>query len=218
VESELRGIDDVNAVRIHLYRNQLRVYYTKSGEGRMLLLDIDMSNPNKNDWRWFLDTGHAVCGSTDMYLDKDDPLIEFSSMVGRVYFGETGYNDLGKAIDWKFWTNYKTYGSGSSKKRIKRFRPIVRVEDADYTMSVGKDMDFANKPDMRAYVVSGGGAKFGAFKWADGTKWGKNRQVMNQSAMSGRGNFIQYRFERKGVNTPVELYGYISQYKVGAPK
>jgi hypothetical protein len=228
VESELQGIDDIKAVRLHLYRNQLRVYYSKNGEGRMLLLDIEMSVPTQGDWRWFLDTGHPVCGSANMYLDKDDPLIEFSSVVGRVYFGETQYNDLGKKIDWKYWTPYKTYGyrrrngqsfgGASTKKRIKRFRPIVRVEDADYTMSVGKDMDFENNPDMRAYVVSGGGAKFGNFKWGDGTKWGKKKQVMNTSGMSGRGNFIQYRFEREGVNTPVELYGYVAQYKIGKPK
>jgi hypothetical protein len=228
VESELQGLDDIKTVRLHLYRNQLRVYYTKGGEGRMLLLDIEMSVPTQQDWRWFLDTGHPVCGSANMFLDKDNPLIEFSSKVGRIYFGETQYNDLGKKIDWKYWTPYKTYGyrrrngqsfgGASTKKRIKRFRPIIRVEDADYTMSVGKDMDFENNPDMRAYVVSGGGAKFGAFKWGDGTKWGRKKQVMNIAGMSGRGHFIQYRFEREGVNTPVELYGYVAQYKIGKPK
>lgn len=228
VESELRGMDDVTQVRLALYRNQLRVYYTKAGEGRMLLLDIELSVPSSGDWVWLMDTGHAMCGSSDMYLDKDDPLIEFSSLVGRVYYGETQGSDVGKALDWKYWTNYKTYGyrrrngqsfgGASTKKRIRRFRPIIRTEDADYTMSVGRDFDFNNTPDMRAYVVSGGGAKFGFFKWGDGTHWGSQKQVMNLSSMSGRGNFIQYRFERKGVETPVELYGYVAQYKVGTPK
>lgn len=228
VESELQGLDDVNDVRLHLYRNQLRVYYSKNGEGRMLLLDIELSNPSASDWRWFLDTGHAVCGSTDMYLNQNDPLIEFSSLVGRVYYGETQYSDIGKALDWKYWTNYKSYsyrrrngqsfGGASTKKRVRRFHPIVRTQDADYTMSVGRDQDFNNNPDMRAYVVAGGGGKFGAFKWGDGTKWGKQKQVMNLSSISGRARFIQYRFERKGVETPVELYGYVAQYKIGKPK
>ena len=101
---------------------------------------------------------------------------------------------------------------------MKRFRPIVRTVDANYTMLVGKDMDFANRPDMRQYVVSGGGAKWGNFVWGDGTKYGRNRMIDEKSAMSGRGRHIQYRFERKGVETPVELYGYISQVKEGRPK
>lgn len=228
VESELQGMDDVTQVRLHLYRNQLRVYYTKQGEGRMLLLDIELSTPSNADWVWLLDTGHPVCGSADMYLDKDDPLIEFSSLVGRVYYGEMQGSDVGKALDWKYWTNYKTYGyrrrngqsfgGASTKKRIRRFHPIIRTEDADYTMSVGRDFDFNDTPDMRAYIVAGGGAKFGAFKWGDGTTWGKKKQVMTLSPISGRGNFIQYRFERKGVETPVELYGYVAQYKIGTPK
>jgi len=230
VEGELQGMDDVTQVRLHLYRNQLRVYYTKAGEGRMLLLDIELSNPSASAWVWMLDTDHPMVGSCDLYLDKDDPLIEFSSLVGRAYYGEVedNFNDVGKALDWKYWTNYKTYGyrrrngqsfgGASTKKRIRRFHPIVRTEDSDYTMSVGRDFDFKNQPDMRAYVVSGGGAKFGSFKWGDGTHWGKAKQIMTLTSMSGRGNFIQYRFERKGVDTPVELYGYVAQYKIGTPK
>lgn len=228
VEPELQAIDDTEDVRLHLYRNQLRVYYTKNGEGRMLLLDIDLSDPARSDWRWFLDTGHPVIGSANLFLDEGNPLIEFSSKVGCVYYGETQYSDLGKALDWKYWTNYKSYGyrrrsgqsfgGASTKKRIRRFRPIIRTDNADYTMSVGKDMDFADNPDMRAYIVKGAAATFGSFKWGDGTKWGKKKQIQNLAPMSGRGNFIQYRFERKGVETPVELYGYVAQYKTGRPK
>jgi hypothetical protein len=223
IQPELQGISNMNTVRLDIYRNQLRVYYAKNPKGyadRMALLDLETM-------QWFLDTGHPVMGSMNLYLDNNE-LIEFSSLVGAAYYGETQGSDLGKKIDYKFWTNYKTYayrkrsgqtfGGASAKKRIKRFRPIVRTVDADYTLSVGKDMNFQNTPDMRAYEVSGGGAKWGAFKWGDGTKWGTQQQVQNRSGMSGRGEHIQYRFERNGVETPVELYGYISQYKIGRQK
>jgi hypothetical protein len=135
-----------------------------------------------------------------------------------MFTGERNYSDAGKAIDYKYWTPYKKYGSGASKKRVKSFRPVVRVATANYTLSVGKDMDFDNSPDMRAFVVSGGGANWGAFVWGDGTKWGGRKLVQRKAGMSGRGNHIQYRFERSGVETPVELYGYISQLKEGKPK
>lgn len=221
MEPEFAAIPDKSKVRFHLYRNQLRVYYpgpTSANNDRCAILDIPNSNFNSRDFRWYRDTGRHVAGSLEWNQDPGNDLIEFSSRAPWVFRGERGYSDVGKAIDFKYWTAYKTYGSGASKKRVKRFRPVVRTVDADYTLSVGKDMDFQDDPDMRAYIVSGGGAKWGAFVWGDGTKFGKNKLVDKPAPMSGRGRYIQYRFEREGVETPVELYGYISQVKVGRPK
>lgn len=224
VQPILQGIVDPTKVRMNVYRNQLRVYFPTSPSATndtTLIYDIELQE-------WFMDTDHQVAGAADLYLDKGDPLVEFSSVVGAVYYGETQYSDLGKMIDWKYWTNYKTYGyrrrngqtfgGASAKKRIKRFRPIIRTADADYTMLVGKDMDFANNPDMREYIVASGGAKWGQFVWGDGTKFGKTRSVQNAAGMSGRGFHIQFRLERKGVETPVELYGYVALYRMGTQK
>lgn len=213
MQPEFSSIVDKSKVRFHLYNNMLRVYYAKAPSpvnNRMALYDIAYD-------QWFMDTGRIVSGSLEWNQD-DSELIEFSSQIPWLFRGDTGGNDLGKPIDWKYWTNYKKYGSGASRKRVKRFRPVLRTVDANYTMLVGKDMDFANRPDMREYIVSGGGAKWGSFVWGDGTKYGRNKMIDKQSAMSGRGRHIQYRFERKGVDTPVELYGYIAQIKEGRPK
>lgn len=223
LQPEFQSISDVSKVRIHVYRNQVRVYYPKSPSStnnRMALYDLELK-------QWFLDTDHPVSGSAELYLD-DNELVEFHAVVGQVMFGETQFSDLGKKIDWKFWTPYKTYayrrrtgqtfGGGSAKKRIKRFRPVVRITEAPFNMLVGKDMDFANDPDMRIYSVSGTGAVWGGWVYGDGTKYGTTRQIQNRAGMSGRGQYIQYRFERSGVETPVELYGYIAMYKVGRQK
>lgn len=213
MEPEFQNIQDKSKVRLHLYRNQLRVYYAKTPSTEndlMAVYDLEFKE-------WFIDTGKHILGSLEFTQDENQ-LIEFSSRVGQMFNGETGYSDMGKAIDWKYWTNYKIYGSGASRKRIKRFRPIVRTQNANYTMLVGKDMDYNNTPDLREYIVSGGGAQWGSFVWGDGTKWGKKKIIDRKSAMSGRGRHIQYRFQRKGVETPVELYGYIAQLKEGRPK
>lgn len=220
VQSRLGGISDVSKVRIQVYRNQLRVYYphgTAASNNEMLLYDLEQK-------QWVMDTGHQVTGSAALSLDNNE-LLEFSNLVGRVMYGEVQYSDLGKALDWQYWTPYKTYayrrrngqtfGGGSAKKRIKRFRPVVRITESSFNMLVGKDMDFANQPDMREYLVDGGGAKWGSFDWGDGTVYGGRNQINNKSGMSGRGQYIQYRFQRLGVETPVELYGYIAQYKMG---
>jgi hypothetical protein len=87
-------------------------------------------------------------------------------------------------------------------------------------MWVGRDIDFQKKPDMRAYAVSGEGATWGGgATWgansSNPTIWGSTRLVDRASPMSGRGKYTQYRFEKKGVDTPIELYGYIAIYKAG---
>lgn len=223
VQPELQTIQDRSQVRFHIYRNQLRIYYNKAPNahnGNMLLYDVELT-------QWFMDTGRNMAGSLELYLD-DNQLVEFSSLVGMLVYGETQFSDLGKSLDYQYFTNYKTYGykrrtgqafgGASAKKRIKRFRPIIRTADADYTMLIGKDMNFANNPDLREYIVSGGGAKWGSFRFGDGTLWGKAAQIQNAAGMSGRGFYIQYRFLRQGVETPVELYGYVALYKIGTQK
>lgn len=220
VQRELQTIQDPSKVRFHLYRNQLRVYYPKSPSSfnnQMLLLDMDMTSKESPEGEWFMDTGRYVVGSLELNQDENQ-LVEFSSRVGQLFNGETGTSDMGKAIDWKYWTNYKAYTSGAAKDRIKRFRPILRGQDSDYTMQVGKDIDFQNNPSMKDHRVSSSGARWGAFVWGDGSRWGSTRNVDSAVAMNGRGKYTQYRFERRGVDTPVELYGYISQLKSGRPK
>lgn len=217
---ELNSIQDVSKVRLHLYNNQLRVYYPSTGSAyndRMLLLDLTYSNFQKRDFQWFMDTGRPVAGSLEWNQDNNE-LIEFSSRTPWMLRGEQNYSDVGKAIAFRYWTKYKNYGSSASKKRIKRFRPFLRTVTSDYSLLIGRDLDFQNDPDMREYLVSGGGAKWGAFVWNDGTKFGKRKYIDKKSAMSGRGNQIQYRFEREGVETPVEIYGYFCLLKVGVRK
>lgn len=218
IEPLLHDIPDVSKVRLHLYRNQLRVYFPSKGSGfadTMALLDLTEST--NTDFQWFIDTGRYVAGSLEWTQDNNE-LVEFSSLIAQAYMGEQGFSDMGKPIDWKYWSHYNIYGSGFSLKRVKKFRPILHSADSNYTMQVGKDMDYANNPDMRDYVVSGGGATWGNFAWGDGTKFGQSALVDNRAGMSGRGKHIQYRFERKGVETPVFLLGWLSMVKVGRPR
>lgn len=217
IEPALQSISDVRKVRFHIYRNQLRVYYpsgTDTQSEDMLLLELSTKDSNKY-LQWFHDTGRPVIGSLE-WGTKNNELIEFSSRVGALYLGENGESDLGKAINFVYWTNYKMYGSGAAKDRIKRFRPFVRPTDSSYVLTVGKDINFADNPVLTDYAVDAGGAKWGSFSWNDGTKWGDGNQLVdNKVAMSGRGKHTQYRFECNYVDAPVELYGYVALVKSG---
>lgn len=217
----LSQIQDIKKVRLHIHDNQLRVYYAKSPDTtptEMAIFDIDQSGSNPANFQWFYDSGRSAVGSLTWYLDENE-LIEFSSRIGAIYKGNTGLSDAGKPIAFKYWTAYKTYGSGAAKDRIKRFRPIVRPAAVPYYLSVGKDVNFNNKPDMRDWLVDAGGALWGNFQWNDGTKWGAGTNLVdNTSAMSGRGKHTQYRFEKTAVDVEVEIYGYIALVKSGRPR
>lgn len=214
VEPELSAITDPSSVRIKVQGNRLRVYYTKSPQDyadRCLVYDIVYK-------QWFLDDGKATGGALDWYLDNNE-LIETSSRVGALYYADRGYSDLGKPIDFKYWTAYKTYTSGSAKDRVKKFRPVLRATSSAYYMMIGKDIDFQNSPDMRPYLVSGQGAVWGGGEvWGGGARWGSQKLVNNTAGMSRRGRHSQYRFEKEGVDTPVEIIGYIAQVKAGRPR
>lgn len=213
VHPELKKILDVDKVRLHVYNNQLRVYYNRNPDPSityMLLLEIE-------DNQWYRDTGRPVMGSME-WTHNDNELVEFSSKAGWLFFGERGYSDLGKRIDFKYWTSYRSYGSGAAKDRIKRFRPIVRPAQSSYYLKVGKDIDFQNKPVMRDWLVDSGGAPWGTFNWGDGTVYGGSKVIDNTSPMSGRGKHTQYRFEHDGIDQPVNLLGYIALIKSGRPR
>jgi hypothetical protein len=212
VETELQQCDP-NTVRLHLYRNQLRVYYRKAASpATQYMLMYDIQNR-----QWFRDTGRQVLGSIEWTLN-DNELVEFSSRAGWMFFGEQGYSDAGKPIDFKLHTAYKAYGSGAAKDRIKKFRPIVRPSAQPYDLMVGRDIDFQDTPKMNKFRVDSGGAVWGSFKWGDGTIYGGKKVVDNATPMTGRGKFTQYRFEHKAVEQPVEIYGYISLIKSGRVK
>lgn len=218
VHRELAQIQDPKKVRLHVYNNQLRVYYSRKPNTEvncMLLLELDETTPNKY-LQWFKDTGRPVAGSLEWFQDENQ-LIEFSSKAGWMFFGERSNSDLGKAIDFKYWTGFKIYGSGIAKDRIKKFRPIVRPTNQPYYLLVGKAVDFNPDPlPLQPWLVDSGGAKWGSFIFGDGTKFGRGSRLVDAtSPMSGRGKATQFRFECSRVETPVFIYGYFALVKSG---
>lgn len=217
IEPLLQSITDPTKVRFHIYRNQLRVYFpsgTDTQSEDMVLLELSRRDSNKY-LQWFHDTGRPVTGSLELTQDNNE-IVEFSSRVGAIYTGESGRSDLGKAISFKYYTPYKVYTSGSAKDRIKTFRPYIQPSTSSYTMQVGKDIDYANNPTMKDYLVDPGGAKWGEFIWGDGTVYGGGTELVDSKvSMSGRGKRTQYRFECDLVDAVVELLGYMASVSGG---
>lgn len=217
MQPELSTIQDLETASLAIHKNNVRLYYSKAPNvqvDRCVVFDSVFQ-------QWFLDTGKAVMGAMSVVIGNVPKLVEFSSRAGWILYGEEADSDLGKAIDFKYWTPYKAYGTGSSKKRIKRFRPVLRASQARYSMKVGVDFNFTNKPKLNDYLVSGEGETWGGGSlWGQGADvtWGSTSLVDNPTQASGRAEHIQYRFEKKGVDTPIEIYGYIILYKEGRPR
>lgn len=215
IQPELSTIQDLETASIAIHNNLVRLYYSKSPNtqvNRSVVYDTVYE-------QWFLDTGKPIMGALSVVISNRPLLLEFSSLAGWILYGDKAESDLGKAIDFKYWTPYKAYNSGASKKRIKRFRPILRASRSRYSMKVGIDFNFTNKPKMNDYLVSGEGPTWGGGgTWGGGTTWGSTSLVDNATQASGRAEHIQYRFEKKGVDTPIEIYGYIILLKEGRPR
>ena len=212
VQPELDKIQNLDTATMSVFNNQLRIHYAKKPStlvDRVLMYDMVFQ-------QWFMDTGHPVAASMPARIGDRTELLEISSRAGWVFLGERGYSDMGKAIDFKYWTPYKIYTSGSAKDRIKRFRPVLRASQSRYNMLVGRDIDEQNKPAMRNYLVSSDGATWGGGEtWGGGKTWGSVSLVQKAAPMSGRGKSTQFRFEKKGVETPIFLIGYIAVIKSG---
>jgi hypothetical protein len=205
VQPEFDNIISDNNTAVKVYNNQVRVYYTPSGQAanNRVLLYNDIYR------QWFMDTGSYTGLPGVFQQDQGNPLVEASSLYGALFYAEVAYNDLGGPIDMKYWTPYNKYISAMSKDRVRKFHPEIRPGDTTFVMQIGKDVDFANSPLMQNYTVSSGGNAWGGSTTVWGAfKWGGNTYQDTPVSMSGRGQHTQYRFERYGANTPVELYGY----------
>ena len=219
IQPEFDSIQDKSRCTLIVWNNGVRIYYPDAGSAynnKMLLLDLVYN-------QWFMDDG---CYTTLPFIFKQDignPLYEASSVTGAIYKAEQAYSNLGAPFWVRYWTPYNKYLSGASKDRIKVFRPIIRPSGFTFTMQIGKDINFQNSPEMKDFIVQATGATWGGgWTWGalsiNPAEWGSSTITQQKTSMSGRGLHTQYRFERYGANTPVELYGYISILKSGRIK
>lgn len=213
IQPEIKNIDDIDTIDSVLTDREWRIYYKRLGDDqhqRMFLFDIRYKE-------WFLDTDTYTRLPVVRTLESNQ-LVEASSNVGALYLGEQDYAQLGAPIDWKYWTNYKKYGSGISKDRVRTFRAIFEAPDRTFTVQVGKDADFDNDASYKSVVLQTDGILYdGGETYGSATAiYGRGTRVADPKvSLSGRAKNTQYRFEKYGAYTPVRLYGYEAVIKSG---
>lgn len=206
IQNEVDSIATKTKASAVIHDNYYRLYYTTQtsgvNDGGLLFDTINKL--------WLRDTGVFVARP---FTTEDQTLIEGSSVVGTLYFAESDYNDLGRPINFKYYTNY--FGSGLNKIFLRRVLPAVRLQTAPYDIDVMLDMDQRNTAAI-SYTISAqaSGSSWGSSEtWGGSAVWG-SATVSTPKPLAGTEAFWhQVRFEKNGVNTPVEILSILLQMR-----
>lgn len=150
------------------------------------------------------------------YQDADDEqqLIEFSSVAPTAYIAEQGYNSLGAPIDFEYRLNYDSMNAPAQRKRLRRYYPLLQGVDSTFPIQLAMDKDFQDSPRVKDQMLVTNGAKWGEFKWGDGTVFGGNTSFKpKRQSYSGYAHYWQLRVMRKAVNNRVAFIGAQFSYK-----
>lgn len=160
---------------------------------------------------------------TETYIDspivlETNVLIEGSSLAGVLYYAESAFSDLGKPLNFKYWTKY--FGDGLRKIFLRRVLPSIRLQTQPYNLNVYIDIDQRNTASI-AYMVAaqasgnlwGGGS---SVTWGGGSSivWGSSTVSTPKTLRGTEAYWHQIRFEQAGVDTPVELLSYALEERV----
>lgn len=194
-----------------VWKNQVRFYMTSQGSTNndiCVIFDKDLKE-------WLLDTDVHVNRAL-YYNDADDDhqLVEFSSQRAIAYLAEQGYNSLGAPIDFEYRLKYDSMKSPMQRKRLRRFYPILQGVDSTFVLQLAMDKDFEDSPKVKRQLLTTNGAKWGEFKWGDGTIYGGDKSFKpKRQSYSGYAYYWQLRVIRKGVNNRVAFVGAQFTYK-----
>jgi hypothetical protein len=93
---------------------------------------------------------------------ENNTLVEGSSLAGVLYYAEQAFSDLGKPLNFKYWTKY--FGDGLHKIFLRRVIPSIRLQTQPYNLNVYIDINQLNTASIR-YTVA---AQASGITWGGG--------------------------------------------------
>lgn len=206
VQTEIDDIADKTEGAAIVQGNYYRLYYPKTGS-------------TKNDSTLLWDTlNNFWLKDTNTYVDKpfttqDDTLIEGSSLIGAVYRAEQAYSDLGRPIEFLYWT--KIFGDGLRKLFLRRFTPSIRLQTQPYSLNIYIDID-QNNVNVLSYTLDAlaSGSTYGSGALYGTATYGSRAVGIPETFAGTEAYWHQIRYEQTGVDTPVELLSYVLQVRV----
>jgi hypothetical protein len=211
VQTEVDTIVDKTECSAVIHNNYYRLYYGSTGSTAN---DACLLWDTLNNF-WLRDSGTYI---DKPFLNEVGELYEGSSLVGALYNAEVAYSDLGKPIEFIYWTKY--FGDGIRKILLRRVIPSIRLQTQPYELNIYIDIDQRNTIPLR-YTID---AQASGGLWGEGSPWlwgaGGDIQwgsatVSSPTVLRGTEAFWhQIRFEQTGVDTPVEILSYVLEMRV----
>lgn len=215
VAAILRNTANLSKIKLFVNDKKLYVSYTPTGQTNnqhRLVYDLTFSE-------WLSDeetyTNYGI--SWNSQSDTGQFVIA-SSQVGALYYGDTGYNDLGKPIKFDWWSKYMSFGSPAAKHRIKRYYPFLQGEDGNYTVDCQIDQDNRNSPASNPVNVSTATHRYGdsglvygsVASGGSGLTYGSGVLGPTRITVPGSYHKTQFRFVQAGVDNPVGVLGFMT--------
>lgn len=194
-----------------LWKNQVRFYMASE----LSTVNDICAIYDKDLGEWLLDTD-LYTNRAIPYTDADDDmeLAELSSQTSCTYLAEQGYNNLGGPIDFEYRLKYDSMGTPMQRKRLKRFYPIIQGVDSTFRVQLAMDKDFEDSPKIKEQLLATNGAKWGEFRWGDGTIYGGSKSFKpKKQSYPGYARYWQLRVIRKAANNRVAFIGAQYSYK-----
>lgn len=204
-----KNIASTSIVRLFVHDKKLYITYPSAGNSasnHRLVYDLEY-----NEW---LSDEETYCNYGISWTSQSDTgqLVVASSLVGALYYGETGTNDVGKPIDFEYRSKYFSFGSPAAKHRVKRYYSFLQTQSTNHTVDCQVDVDGANSPTSNVINVNQTGYEWGdsGTVWGSFT-WGASNELRTRIAVPGANTKHQFRFVQSGVDNKVDLLG-ISLY------
>lgn len=213
VASILQNVANTSSIKLEVHDKKLFVHYTPSGQtvnrGRLVwdlvfnewLSDEDVYTGFGIEWNSQSDTGQWI---------------QASSEVGALYYGDIGFNDMGKPIAFDWWSKYLSYGTPAARHRVKRHYVFLQGEDGNYFVDCQVDEDNLNSPssnpvdvDVASHKYGDAGLVYGTVaSGGSGLTYGDGVLYPIRLNVPGQYYKTQFRFVNSGVDQPVDILGW----------
>lgn len=213
IQALLRNSANTSTIKMEVHDKKLMVHYTPSGQTnnrQRLVWDLVFSE-------WLNDedtyTGHGIEWNSQSDTGQ---WIEASSVVGALYYGDQGYDDVGKPIALDWWSKYLSYGNPPAKHRVKRHYVFLQGEDGNYDIDCQVDEDNLNSPTSFPVSVNVANNTYGVGSNVYGTVanggsgliYGDGVLYPTRLHIPGQYYKTQFRFVNSGVGQPVDILGW----------
>lgn len=200
----LRNLANTSSIKVHVHDKKLIISYTPTGHTtnhHRLVYDLTF-NEWLNDEETY--TGYGI--ELNSQSDTGEWVLA-SDRVGAVYYGDQGFNDLGKDIKFDWWSKYMSYGQPAALHRIKRYYVFLSAQPTNQYVDCQIDVDNADTPTSNKVNVQSVGSIWGSFTWGTGV-WDGSTYIRSRISIPGESRKTQFRFVQDGVDNPVGIEGF----------